>query len=114
MHRWKTSACCVVLMMAAGCASGVAGTWKMAPDQPAGAMTFGSMTLAEDGTFTAEAKYGNETRVMSGQYEFTGDRLTFDSNGEHRVYDADLSSNKSMLTVTHNDKAVKMVRLKPH
>lgn len=57
------------LAMATGCAN-ISGTWKMAPGQTPGNVSFGSMTLADDGTFTAEAKYGNQTRVVSGFYKF--------------------------------------------
>ncbi len=57
------------LAMLTGCAQ-IAGTWKLAPGQSKGTVSFGSMTLANDGTFTAEANYGDHTRVVSGFYKF--------------------------------------------
>ncbi len=66
--RILTALACGMLAMT-GCAK-IPGTWKMAPGQSQGEVSFSAMTLAADGTFTAEAKYGNETRVVSGFYTF--------------------------------------------
>lgn len=97
-------------LLVAGCISPVAGTWKVAPDQPAGRMTFGAMTLAHDGTFTAEAKYENQTQVMTGCYKFANGELVFCSDGQQRTYGATLKGDE--LIVMHKGTALKMARIK--
>ena len=56
----------------AGCAArsgndSLAGTWQGRADD-ARPFTFGSVTFAGDGTYTAEAKYGDTTRVQTGRF----------------------------------------------
>lgn len=97
-------------LLVAGCQSPVAGTWKMAPDQQVGKISFGAMTLAHDGTFMAESKYEGTTKVMIGCYKFTGDKLTFCADGKKREYGAKLVGD--CLTITHEDSSVKMCRQK--
>lgn len=99
------------LLAVVGCQAPIAGTWKMAPDQPKGKVSFGAMTLAEDGTFTAEADYGTGVKVTSGYYCYCCDKLCFDSDGHQRKYDATLDGD--VLTVTHDKTSIKMVRMPP-
>lgn len=72
----------------AGCASNpgnkaLAGTWQgRAEDQRP--FSFGSVTFAQDGTYTAEARYGDTTRVQSGNFEVTEEGVILD---ESRTYD---------------------------
>jgi len=103
------------LLLAAGCQSPVAGTWKVGPDQkPTGKMEFGVMTLANDGTFTAEAKYENRSVVMSGCYRYDQDQLMFcmdDPEAKMRTYEAKLVGDK--LTMSHEGTSVTLQRLKP-
>lgn len=96
------------LMFTAGCHS-VAGTWELAPGQPVGTVSFGAMTLANDGTFTAEANYGGKIRVITGHYTYGGGEIRFDADGKSRSYDAMLTGDE--LTIVHKNKSVKMVRL---
>lgn len=98
------------LLFAAGCHS-IAGTWKVEPGQAAGSIAFGTMTLASDGTFTAEAKYDGETRVVSGHYYRSKGEITFEANGKVRNYGAHLVDDE--LTITHENKSVKMRRVRP-
>lgn len=98
------------LLPVVGCLSPVAGTWTAAPDQPVGKMTFGAMTLAHDGTFTAEAKYDGNTQMMTGWYKFAKNKLTFRTDDTTRTYGAILKG--SELTVTHEGTSLRMNRVK--
>ncbi len=109
MRSITTAALALSTLFVTGCQPTISGTWNAAPNQTAGKMTFGAMTLASDGTFTAEAKYDDKSEVMSGYYTFTGDKLTFEAGGQKRVYDAKLTGN--CLSVTHKGKTVKMCKL---
>ncbi len=72
-----------------GCASHnsnaqLEGTWQgraAADERP---FTFGSVTFAGDGTYTAEAKYGDTTRVQTGRFVVTDDGVVLDGT---RTYD---------------------------
>ena len=103
------------LMLAAGCHAPIAGTWKIAPDQPpTGKMDFGAMTLCHDGTFMAEANYEKRSVVMSGWYKYKDDQLKFRMDApEHKVrtYEAHLAGDE--LTMTHEDVSVRLHRLNP-
>lgn len=60
------------LSLLASCASPIAGTWQGRGDTAERPFSFGSVTFAGDGTFTAEAKYGDTTRAVSGTWSLTG------------------------------------------
>ena len=98
-----------VILAAAGCQTTSPGTWKVAPGQPETRVSVAVMTLADDGTFTAQAKYGGRSEVMSGFYEFADGQLVFDAGGERRSYDAVQKGNE--LTISHDGNAVKMMRM---
>lgn len=100
-----------LFFLTAGCQSPIAGTWKIAAGQPVGQVSIAAMTLAEDGTFTANAAYGEHSQVISGHYTFTSDKLTFMSDGTTRNYGASLSADE--LSVTHGDTTIRMVRMAP-
>ncbi len=83
----------------AGCAAkpgndSLAGTWqgRAADARP---FTFGSVTFAGDGTYTAEAKYGDTTRVQTGRFAVTGDGVVLDGN---RTYDLDFEGDAVIFT----------------
>lgn len=113
------SASLVAAVFLAGCQSPIAGTWKLAPNQPETHVTVAEMTLANDGSFTANAKYGQKSEVMSGWYELKGGELKLTVDGKPpRVYGAKVKGDE--LTLTHEKSAngkketesVKMMRLR--
>ena len=77
MHRSFTATAFLTalaaLSMVAGCVSPIAGTWQGRGDAVERPFSFGSVTFAGDGTFTAEARYGDTTRAVSGTWTMTGD-----------------------------------------
>ncbi len=52
-----------LFVLTVGCQSPIAGTWKIAAGQPVGKVSIAAMTLAEDGTFTANAAYQSAAKV---------------------------------------------------
>ena len=65
--------CCIVMLSA--CATPLSGTWQGRTADEARPFSFGSVTFAPDGTYTAEARYGDSTRAVSGTWSMTGDAL---------------------------------------
>lgn len=96
-----------------GCAAPVAGTWKLAPDAKPGKVSIAVMTLAEDGTFTANAREGDKSVAMFGCYMYKDGKLTFcpEGGGGMRSYDAKVAEENDALLITHGDATVKMVRV---
>ncbi len=86
------SAAALIATGVAGCASkpsnrAISGTWqgRAEDDRP---FTFGSVTFAPDGTYTAEAKYGDTTRVQSGRFVVTENGVVLDPGTDTaRTYD---------------------------
>ena len=111
MRRIQRHLIVLAALILAGCQSGISGTWKAAPGQDPVAVSFAAMTLAEDGTFTADGRIADRTFTVSGHYTYADNKLTFDSDGTSRSYGAELSGDS--LTVTHHEKAAKMTRLMP-
>ena len=67
------------LVLAGGCSSNsLVGTWQGRGDSAERSFTFGSVTFAPDGTYTAEAKYGDTARVQTGHYTEEGGTVTLD------------------------------------
>ena len=76
MNSRTTATLLVTLSLLAGCASsGVSGTWQGRGSTAERPFSFGSVTFAPDGTYTAEAKYGDTTRAVSGTWSITGDTM---------------------------------------
>ena len=92
-----------------GCHS-LAGTWELAPGEGGTGMSVGVMTLAHDGTFTAQATYGSREEVMSGYYTYGNGELVFETDGSKRTYAATRDGDE--LTITSGDSTAKMVRMK--
>jgi len=86
---FATTAAILALTTLGGCASKtsnaqIEGTWQgraAADERP---FTFGSVTFAGDGTYTAEAKYGDKTRVQTGRFVVTDEGVVLDGT---RTYD---------------------------
>lgn len=73
----------------------IAGTWEGRAEPGERPFTFGSVTFAADGTYTAEAKYGEKTRVQTGRYVVTTDGLVLDGT---RTYDLDFEGDTVAFT----------------
>ena len=75
------------------------GSWQGRASEGERPFSFGSVTFAPadrmTGTYTAEAKYGDTTRVQTGHFEMTDDSLVLD--GE-RTYDLDFKSTSVVFT----------------
>lgn len=72
-----------------GCASNdLVGTWRGAEGQP-GSFTVGGMTLAADGTYTAYANYGGDTRGFSGAWTVEGDELVLGDGNRRYLIERD-------------------------
>ena len=68
----------LVLIGCSSTSSPLVGTWQgrgPAADAP---FSFGAVTFAPDGTFTAEANYGDTTRAVSGRYDLEGATVTLE------------------------------------
>jgi len=100
----------LALLALQGCQSSLAGTWKLAPNQPHGKVDVAAMTLADDGTFTAQAHYNGRTETMTGTYMVKDGELVFDQNGKKRTYK--IEQNGDELIVTHGSTSRKMLRMK--
>ena len=99
--------CLSVIFLVAGCTS-ITGTWELAPGQEPQQVTVATMTLNEDGTYTAKASYGDRKEDMAGTYTYAKGELEFDTKGKKRTYGAEQSGDELMLT--HKGNTVKMIR----
>lgn len=90
MRHAASSAILLGIIALGGCgnaAGKVVGTWEGRAVDDAAPFSFGAVTFAPDGTFTAEARYGETTRAVSGRYSMDGETITLDGQGiPPRVY----------------------------
>ncbi len=102
----------VLLLAFGGCAtSNVVGTWTGrggAGDSP---FTFGSVSFVGDKTFTAEARYGGNTRVQSGTWATKGDELMLSSDGVKRDYTYKVSGTTLVVTEPKSGHSVTLDRI---
>ena len=87
-HRSFVLTSLLLLLGVTGCTTNIAGTWQgrdATDDRP---FSFGAVTFAPDGTYTAEAKYGQTVRAVTGTYTISGKTIRFygEPFGE-RTYD---------------------------
>lgn len=77
MNTRATTILVSTLLCLPGCSApdGVSGTWQGRGALEERPFSFGSVTFAPDGTYTAEARYGNTTRAVSGTWSMTGDTM---------------------------------------
>ena len=95
----------------AGCASNsLVGTWQGRGDAAERPFTFGSVTFAPDGTYTAEAKYGEKTRVQTGRYTETKNAVTL--NDVKRSYNLDFKNSEVVFTDPSTGKSMTLDRFK--
>ncbi|MCH2135575.1 MAG: hypothetical protein MK101_03215 [Phycisphaerales bacterium] len=83
-----TSALLTLVVAASGCTSysGLVGSWQgdgSASEQP---FTFGAVAFEDDGTFSAEARYGNVIRVQTGHWKIDGERVVFIEDDRSYTY----------------------------
>jgi uncharacterized lipoprotein NlpE involved in copper resistance len=101
----------VVLLALGGCASNsVVGTWT-GRGGTGSDLSFGSVSFVGDQTFTAEARYGGQTRVQSGTWSATGDRLTLMSDGTQREYGYKVSDDELVVTDGGSNASITLDRL---
>lgn len=101
----RTTVLVATLVAAAlgGCAAkpsnkALAGTWQGRADD-ARPFTFGSVTFAPDGTYTAEAKYADTTRVQTGRFVVTAEGVVLDPGADtSRTYDLSFEKNAVIFT----------------
>ena len=64
-----------IMVSLSACATNISGTWQgrdATDDRP---FSFGAVTFAPDGTYTAEAKYGDTIRAVTGTYKISDDEI---------------------------------------
>jgi hypothetical protein len=97
--RLGTLASITMLLALGGCAtSPIVGTWTGRGAGDDAPFTFGSVSFVGDKTFTAEARYGGETRVTSGTWTSGNGELTLHSGDTARHYNYSVAGTE--LTVT--------------
>ncbi len=72
------------VMTACTSSSGLVGSWHGDGTMAEQPFTFGAVSFADDGTFTAEARYGQVVRVQSGHWHLDG--YTLDLVEDQRTY----------------------------
>ena len=100
----------------AGCASpsaSLVGTWQgrgPAADAP---FSFGAVTFAPDGTFTAEANYGDTTRAVSGRYDVEGRTVTLAGRDmPARSYEVDADETTAVFTDSTSGRSMTLDRFR--
>jgi hypothetical protein len=63
------------LLSACMSSSGLVGSWRGDGTPSERPFTFGAVSFADDGTFTAEARYGGVIRLQSGHWHLDGNTL---------------------------------------
>ncbi|QDV89222.1 hypothetical protein RAS2_02860 [Phycisphaerae bacterium RAS2] len=105
IHRVVAVAC---LMAFAGC-SPITGTWVSEGGADKAASPIARVTFCHDGTFTAEAEYGDKGRhAMSGCYCVKGDKLCIMANDQKREYE--FSVKGDVLTVGEHKSQLKRLK----
>ena len=93
--------------------SKVVGTWQGRATADEAPFSFGAVTFAPDGTFTAEAKYGDTTRAVSGRYTTEGAQITLDGQGiPPRVYQVSTGDGTTVFTDQATGKSMTLDRFK--
>jgi len=100
-HGIRLAVLATGLAMLAGC--GVTGQWTLdsiTPEDARGNYAFASVTLNDDGTYTATSMQGGERSISTGTYTYDDETLTFmTASGKTRTYDARTTSLGSKLQV---------------
>jgi hypothetical protein len=100
----------------AGCnatSNTVVGTWEGRATADAAPFSFGAVTFAPDGTFTAEARYGETTRAVNGRYTREGDQIILDGQGmPPRTYTVATGDGTAIFTDPVSGKSMTLDRFK--
>jgi len=95
-----------------GCSSsGVVGTWTGRGSGANAPFSFGSVSFVGDNTFTAEARYGGNTRVQSGTWAAEGENLHLTSGNTKRDYTYKLEGNALTVTDPKSKHAITLDRI---
>ena len=93
--------------------SKVVGTWQVRASADETPFSFGAVTFAPDGTFTAEAKYGETIRAVSGRYTTEGAQITLAGQGiPPRVYQVSLGDDTTVFTDQATGRSMTLDRFK--
>ena len=114
-HAVSTTVLLGILSLA-GCSANpnpVVGTWEGRATADEAPFSFGAVTFAPDGTFTAEAKYGDTTRAVSGRYTTEGERITLAGQGiPPRIYQVSTGDDTAIFTDQTTGKSMTLDRFK--
>jgi len=92
-----------------GCASPLAGTW-VADSTTADVNPIASVTFAEDGTYTAGAKYHGVARATSGVWSLNDGTLMLGQGKERRSYGCTVDGDR--VTLSFEGSTSVMTRMK--
>lgn len=116
MRHVLSSTILLTMVALAGCNSTsntVVGTWEGRATAGEAPFSFGGVTFAPDGTFTAEAKYGETTRAVSGRYTRDGDRITLEGQDlAPRTYTVTTGDGTAIFTDPATKKSMTLDRFK--
>lgn len=105
-----------VLFAAVGCQnmgvsmSPVVGTWSARGQADDAPFSFGSVSFVGDKTFTAEAKYGGQSRVQSGSWATKGNELMLTAGDTKRSYTYKMEGGNLIVTEPKSGHSVTLVR----
>ncbi len=116
MRHVLSSTILIGIVALAGCnatSNTVVGTWEGRATADEAPFSFGAVTFAPDGTFTAEAKYGETTRAVSGRYTRDGDQMTLAGQGmSPRTYTVATGDGTAVFTDPASGKSMTLDRFK--
>jgi len=121
-HLLQWSGVCVLISVMLGC--GMTGTWTSKSLEPEIArnefslfgqkphlaeFTRAEITIRDDGSYTADAYYGDLAVHSTGTWEKHGDQITFvDTKGISKTYDAELSGDHKELVLVRSIEGTKV------
>ncbi len=112
-HAVSTTVLLGILSLAGCSVNPVVGTWEGRATADEAPFSFGAVTFAPDGTFTAEAKYGDTTRAVSGRYTTEGERITLAGQGiPPRTYQVSTGDDTAIFTDQTTGKSMTLDRFK--
>ena len=111
MNVLKSVLLATTILISTGCATSISGTWQGRDSTTDRPFSFGAVTFASDGTYTAEAKYGDTIRAVSGTYSISGDMIMLygEPFGE-RSYRLDRTNDALVFTDTKTDGSMTLDR----
>jgi hypothetical protein len=111
MNALKSALLAGTILILSGCATNISGTWQgrdATLDRP---FSFGAVTFAPDGTYTAEARYGETVRAVTGTYSISGDMIMlFGEPFGERSYQLSKTKNALIFTDTKTEGSMTLDR----